>query len=264
MRFDDASAVDPAGEMVWKAEVQPGWDIFGVTNGGYLMAIAARAMSEAAGGRLPVSLTAHFTRPVSAGAVEVSVEMVKTGRRYSTLRAGVVAEAESMALLGSFAEPDAFGDAPLFMAAEPPEMPPPEECVLIRPAEDAPIPPPLTDKFEERLHPGDTGPMVGNPSGNAVVRGWFRLYDDEAIDPFTLLLVADAFPPAVFNASMPLAWTPTLELTTQIRGIPAPGWLRCRFRTRFITGGMLEEDGEIWDESGRLVALSRQLALVPR
>jgi acyl-CoA thioesterase len=53
-------------------------------------------------------------------------------------------------------------------------------------------------------------------------------------------------------------------MTTQVRAAPADGWLRCQFTTRFVSGGLLEEDGEIWDESGRLVALSRQLALVPR
>lgn len=35
------------------------------------------------------------------------------------------------------------------------------------------------------------------------------------------------------------------------------------FTTRFITGGSLEEDGEVWDETDRLVARSRQVALVP-
>ena len=53
-------------------------------------------------------------------------------------------------------------------------------------------------------------------------------------------------------------------MTTHVRGIPEPGWLRCRFSTRFVSGGLLEEDGEIWDESGRLVAQSRQLALTPK
>lgn len=84
------------------------------------------------------------------------------------------------------------------------------------------------------------------------------------MDAFALMLIADAFPPTVFNARLPVAWVPTVEMTTQIRGIPAKGWLRCKFSTRFITGGVLEEDGEIWDSSGRLVALSRQLALMPR
>ena len=119
-------------------------------------------------------------------------------------------------------------------------------------------------QFDERIHPEDAGAFQGAPTGVARVRGWFRLLDGEPLDPFTLLLVADAFPPAIFNLDIPMGWTPTLEMTTHIRANPTTEWLRCQFTTRFITGGLLEEDGEIWDQAGRLVALSRQLALVAR
>ena len=40
------------------------------------------------------------------------------------------------------------------------------------------------------------------------------------------------------------------------------GWLLVRFRTRVAAEGYLEEDGEIWDRSGRLLAQSRQLAAI--
>ena len=96
------------------------------------------------------------------------------------------------------------------------------------------------------------------------MRGWFRLRDGEPLDTVSLLCAADAFPPTIFNADLPVAWTPTVELTAHVRSRPEPGWLRCRFATHFITGGFLEEEGELWDASGRLVAQSRQLALVPR
>lgn len=193
----------------------------------------------------------------------VTVEPVREGRRFSTLRATLIASSESISLLGSFAEPQ-VGSEDLYAGAGPPEMPPPDECIRALPSADRPLPPPLMAQFEERIHPDDVGPLQGKPSGTAQMRGWFRLHDGEPLDPFTLLLAADSFPPAVFNADLPLAWTPTLEMTTQIRSAPVPGWLRCQFTTRFVTGGLLEEDGEIWDEAGHLVALSRQLALVPR
>jgi acyl-CoA thioesterase len=117
---------------------------------------------------------------------------------------------------------------------------------------------------ELRLHPEDGAFTRGQPSGQPRMRGWFRLRDDEPIDTVALLCAADAFPPTVFNTDLPVAWTPTVELTTHVRARPVAGWLRCRFVTHFVSGGFLEEDGEIWDGSGRLVAQSRQLALVPR
>ena len=265
MRFAEASAVERTDEGTWTGKVQPNWDIFGIANGGYLMAIAGRAMSEAAGGRMPVSLTAHFTRPVSAGPVEISVEPIKTGRTFSTMRSQLTSETGSLSLIGSFADTDRrAAHQPDYLAVGPQEMPSPEDCIRALPAVDGPLPPPLLAQFELRVHPEDATALEGRPSGVATVRGWFRFDDGEPVDPIGLLLVADAFPPAIFNLDRPMGWTPTVEMTTHVRSVPATKWLRCAFTTRFVTDGFLEEDGEIWDESGRIVALSRQLALVAR
>jgi hypothetical protein len=115
-----------------------------------------------------------------------------------------------------------------------------------------------------RIRPGDEGFRGGHPTGNPEIRGWFAFADAEPIDAIALLLVADAFPPPIFNTELPVAWVPTVELTVHLRGVPAPGPLRCRFRSRFVHDGLLDEDGEVWDSQGVLVAQSRQLALLPR
>jgi hypothetical protein len=61
--FERAVAVTAAGEAPDGARfatgVHEGWGIGGNANGGYLMAIAARAM-HATTGRPPLTLTAHF------------------------------------------------------------------------------------------------------------------------------------------------------------------------------------------------------------
>lgn len=265
MSYAGASAVHRIDELAWQGEVTEDWDIFGATNGGYLMVMAARAMSATAGNRVPVSVTAHFLRPVSPGPIRVEVSPVKEGRALSTLRAEMLTgQGPVLTLLGAFADPDRMVPDVSLSDGAPPDLPPVEECVRLLPAGDAPLPPPLMAQFDLRLHPEDAGGLVGRATGRALVRGWFRLLDREPLDAFLPLLAADSFPPAIFNADLPMAWTPTVEMTTHIREVPAQGWLRCRFHTRFISGGFLEEDGEVWDEQGRMVALSRQLALVPR
>ena len=106
--------------------------------------------------------------------------------------------------------------------------------------------------------------MLGNPSGEAKMRAWFRLLDDESIDPFALIVAADCLPPTTFNAGLPIAWTPTVELTVHVRAQPAPGWLQLDYHSRFVGADRLEVDGLIWDQNGNLVTQSRQLALVPQ
>jgi hypothetical protein len=126
------------------------------------------------------------------------------------------------------------------------------------------MPPPFAGRVDIRMHPDDAGFGRGRPSGAMRMRGWFRLPHEEPLDTMALLLATDAYPPTIFNGDLPVGWTPTVELTTHVRARPAPGWLRCAFTTRYVTGGFLEEDGVVWDETGTLVAQSRQLALVPR
>jgi acyl-CoA thioesterase len=222
-------------------------------------------MQDVTGRPDPVTVTAHFLAPSHAGPVTVDTEVIKQGKRFGTARATVAdGERTLLTVLGAFGELAAAGvEAPLRVDAEPPDLPPPDECPAHEPGEGG-MPPPFAGKVDIRLHPDDYGFARGRPSGRMLVRGWFRLPDGEPIDTIGLLQATDAYPPTIFNADLPVAWTPTVELTAHVRARPAPGWLRCAFATRFVTGGFLEEDGVVWDDTGTLVAQSRQLALVPR
>jgi hypothetical protein len=48
-----------------------------------------------------------------------------------------------------------------------------------------------------------------------------------------------------------------------LHAIAARGWLRCVSHARLVSGTLVEEDGELWDEADQLIATSRQLALLP-
>jgi hypothetical protein len=121
----------------------------------------------------------------------------------------------------------------------------------------------LMDRFDMLFDPACTGWAVGRPSGAGMLQAWFRLKEGREPDPLSLLTVVDALPPVTFDLGMP-GWAPTLELTAHVRAVPAPGWLKVRHATRNLAGGMFEEDCEVWDSAGRLVAQSRQLARAPR
>ncbi|MGH3649775.1 MAG: thioesterase family protein [Acidimicrobiia bacterium] len=264
MSFAEASAVS-GGPGSWTAEIEEGWDIFGVSNGGYLMSMATRAMEAESGGRQLISATGHYLNPADAGPLAVNVDILKEGRSLSMLRASLSRGDESLVVVtGVLADPARPPSEDDLIIGGPPQLPPPAECVMAEPSTTAALPPPFTGKVEVRIHPVDATVLVGQRSGNPVMRGWFRLRDDEALDAHAVVLATDAFPPAIFNSNLPVGWTPTLDLTVQVRNPSPSGWLAGRFSTKFVTDGLLEEDGELWDEEGRLVALSRQLALVPR
>jgi acyl-CoA thioesterase len=267
--FDSATVMrgstEANGHGRYTGQLLDGWDINGNANGGYVLALAVRAMTQASGRPHPITVTAHFLAPGRPGPVVMTTEVVKSGRRFTTVTGALVGAdgRELVRVLGSFGELRAGSREHEFVHSAPPELAPYDGCV-VRTSRSGGFPMGLMDRLTTRLDPSTTPFLSEQLSGVADVRGWFGFADGRPSDPLSLMLAVDAFPPAVFHLDLPPGWVPTLEMTVHVRGLPAPGLLRGNVRTRFVTNGMFEEDGELWDSDGRLVALSRQMALVAR
>ena len=79
-QFLTHTAVSPQGESRWQAEVHRGWRIGSVANGGYVLALVGRALSEALNQPDPLSINAFYLAPVALGEVEVAVESLSETR----------------------------------------------------------------------------------------------------------------------------------------------------------------------------------------
>jgi hypothetical protein len=147
---------------------------------------------------------------------------------------------------------------PYFDGVPPVELPPEEACPRL-PVEGPGFQVPLMGVLAERLDPATMGWAVGKPSGRGELRGWVRFDDGREPDTLALLTVVDALPPATFDLGV-TGWVPTLELSCHVRAVPAPGALVVRQRARHVAGGRVDEECDVWDSSGRLVATGHQLA----
>src|SRR4051794_7390120 len=262
--FDDDTAATEIAEGAWRLDITPRWNIGTNPNGGYLLAALAQPLRHIAarqGKPDLLTITAHYLRPTSVGLAEVAVEPVRSGRRHVHLAARLVQDTERVRALAAFGDLTEATAKPALARGEPPSLPPPDECIgRVAPEAMSSGPPSMMQRFESRFAP-DTPFLTGRVTEETIITGWIRFADGRAPDVASLPLFADAFPPAIF-ALGPTGWVPTVELPAHGRARPVPGWLRCRFETRFVAGGYLEEDGEVWDDAGRLVAQPRQLALL--
>ncbi|MFI8002618.1 thioesterase family protein [Streptomyces sp. NPDC086010] len=267
--FDRDTAVTLREDGVYDAELSAGWTIIHAVNGGYLLAMLGRALGEALPHSDPFSVSAYYLTASVPGPAVIRTQVVRTGRTLSTGEASLFqfaedgSEIERIRVLATYGDLDGLTDD-VRTSAEPPAIPPVEHC--LGPA-DGPAPIPgssaITGRLDIRLDPATVGWAVGAPSGKGEMRGWFGLADGRDADPLSLLLTVDALPPTSFELGLK-GWTPTIELTAHIRCRPSPGPLRVSITTRNLAGGFLEEDADVWDSAGRLVAQSRQLARAPR
>lgn len=265
MKFAEATAVEKVGDGSYAGEVHPNWDIAGITNGGYLIAILARAMGEEAPGRELKSVSARFLNPGFPGPVTMEVETLKEGKGTTTLQGQLFQGGKTLFTAHATYSVPGMGSEIDASFRPAPEVRPPEECPRLVPALDGSmLPPPFTANVDLMMEPESLvmGPAAQGRAPD--IKGWFRLLDGELLDPYGLVLAADAFPPAVFTAGFPLGWTPTVDISIYIRDPGPHEIVKAHVHTRHVTNGWLEEDVELWDTAGRLVAQSRQLALLAK
>lgn len=270
--FDDETRMVPVGDLPADAgtradfggRVHPAWNIGTNPNGGYLLALAAQALRHRTPAQPdPLSITVHYLRPgVGDAPCLVHTERLRSGRALSTLRGTLVQEGsarlELIAAMGDLGAGGAASGPQLTLP--PPDIPPPDDCpTRSAPAQGVGLP--ILSRLDVRLHPAEARPGA---AGRARITGWIRFVDGREPDSLACLLMADAFPPAVFGLLGMVGWVPTIELTVHLRARPAPGWMLGRFWSDDLSDGRVIEDGALWDSTGRLVAQSRQLALVRR
>lgn len=271
--FDAALAMRPRGDQpgTYDGDLGDGWLIGAGVNGGMLLATCAEALRRTFhphGHPDPVSVSAYYLSASRPGPATWQTRSLRAGRSMSTGSVSLVQpdeaghEVERIRALATFGDLSSLkGEARTTPA--PPQLPPVEECVPNRPAPVSLEQTTLLDRLDLRLDPGCAGWASGRPAGRGLIQGWLRLADGREPDLMTLLLAVDALPPVTFDFGL-FGWVPTLELTVHLRAAPAPGWLAVTHSTKNFAGGLLEEDAEVWDSAGRLVAQSRQLARAPR
>ena len=231
----------------------------GVLHGGWLLETITEVALGSTGHPHPLAVSAHYVAAPRLGPATVEVEPLREGRTVGSLRARLVQEGRpKVEVLVSAGTLPPAGTPPLLLEAAPPSLPAPEDC--LRHAMPAGLPRNgIVENLEIRLDPATAGWTRGAPGGRAEVAGWLRSATGRPLDPLFLLTVADALPPVTFDLGIG-GWVPTVELTVLLRCQPVDGWLRVVQRARSVHGGWLDEECEVWDSAGQLVAQARQLA----
>lgn len=260
-------ATGPDG-ATFDGELNKHWTIGDKVHGGAMVALCANAARTAHGGPgqlpalQPVAVSANFLWAPDPGALRVVTSIRKRGRRISVvdveLNQGNRTAVHAVVTLG---EPECEA-VPLLsanpvvdlMAPEPPDDlasigPGHPRAGLVHLGEGCDIRPLLTTQEPVTDGTPPVFQMWARPRGVAP-------------DALFVLMCGDLSAPVTFAVDR-TGWAPTVQFTGYLRALPADGWLRVICTCVEIGQDWFDEDHLVVDQAGRIVAQSRQLALVP-
>jgi len=269
--FTTAMTLREVEPGVYDGELNKHWTIGPKVHGGAMLALCAQAARTAGGGESsglePVAVSASFLWAPDPGPMRLVTSMRKRGRRISVVDVEMMqGDRTAVHAVVNLGEPEHFspgGDAAPLLSANPvldlmaPE--PPDDIEPIGPGH------PLAGL----VHLGEgceirplLSTMQRGATGRAPMLQMWARPRDVAPDALFALMCGDLSAPVTFAVER-TGWAPTIALIAFLRGRPADGWLRVVCTCLEIGHDWFDEDHIVVDSLGRLVAQSRQLAMVP-
>jgi Thioesterase-like superfamily len=267
LSFDTATRLRPRpGHQVFDLDIHPRWTVGDKPNGGILLALLARAASEALGSdggpaQDALSATVTYLAAPALSAAEVRTTVLRRGRTASHVRTVLVqGDRELVDAVFVMGTPSP-GATPRYSDISPLHIPEPERCVRLASHLPDGLVVSILETTDLRLDPA-TIPSE-RPAGPPVaeLRGWVRFADGREPDARSLLYFVDAIPPAT-QVLGSTGWVPTLSMSVYVRARPAAGWLGIRFTAHLVEAGLVDEACTLWDSRGVVVAQATQLARV--
>jgi acyl-CoA thioesterase-2 len=195
-----------------------------------------------------------YARPPSI--VDLDVWVPADGRHTSQAR--VIAHVGDKEILTVNA---ALGEQPSEISeqwVQPPNAPPPEDCVESRHWRGAQED--LHSRFEMRVAEGRPGPRPasGRPSDDGRLALWLRPRGDHPVDRAMLAIMADHVPSGVGAALGRNAGGNSLDNTIRFRHIVPTRWVLCDIGIQGVHGGFAHGDMRLFAQSGELMATASQ------
>jgi acyl-CoA thioesterase II len=257
--LDEATHLE-GGSGRYSTQLSEAWEIWG-PSGGYLAAIALRAAGNCAEIPRPASFYCHFLRSPDFDDVELTVDMLKRGRRSESIAVQMTQRGKPVlqALVRTAAEAPGYRHQEL----DKPEVAPPDASAPVNRTKY---------NFWNNVACRRPESAGAEEQASAIVREWLRFeptphFDDLFIDAARPLILLDTFGwPAAYQRYRGVDYTaPNLDISVCFHQFGTRSeWLLVDHECPVAADGLLGASGRVWDGDGRLLATgTAQLCCIP-
>ena len=266
-RFQAALKLENVEDNVFLVNPDTNYFVGNTPHGGYLMAIMHKALTNILPHSTAISSSVQYLDRIDAKPFELEVETFKASRGSSS---GIVKLKQDDRICTTFT--GTCSDFEFMKGYDGLQKPLPnifnegDKKDYIKMNYDKiskGFTPAFIQQLECLIHPDHAWwNRDSNDQNNEARCSAFLEMQGGIPDQFCLSFYSDILPPVVSNKYGPLGWIPTITLTTHIRQLPSTSELYADFKATDINKGYFEQDCNIWDLNGNLVASSRQLTRI--